>query len=300
MRGLVYDYRLKRALDNLSFTVEAGSVTALVGPNGAGKSTLLRCLAGLEEPLAGTIVIDGVNVLENPHAAHMKLGFLQDVFGVYENLTVRQSVYHAAAVMGLGEDRIDEAVLKAIHSVSLDKYAKFRANQLSRGLRQRLAIARTIVHGPKLLLLDEPASGLDPDARRELSTLIKSLQAAGTTLAVSSHILTELEEYSTHMLAMRDGQLRGPMPIGAAKMGDIRRIQATILQGAVDAGWLLGTLPGVANVKSDGAVFTFDLAGGDDAQAETLRRLVHEGARVTQFQALQENLEQLYFAEPLS
>ena len=159
VEGLTFDYDTKRAIDGVSFAIEAGSVTALVGPNGAGKTTLLRCLAGLEQPVAGTIRIAGLDVLEFPRGAHRKLGFLQDFFGVYDALTVERNLLYAAAAQGMARDRLVSSVIRAAEAVGIADRLTQLAGELSRGLRQRLAIARTLVHEPALLLLDEPAAG---------------------------------------------------------------------------------------------------------------------------------------------
>ncbi len=296
VRGLVYDYQGRRAVHGASFDVPEGSVTALVGPNGAGKTTLLRCMAGLEEPLSGSVRIAGIDVLEHPRKAHLQLGFLQDFFGVYDGLTVVQNVRHAASIMAIQAARVNEAADEAIRAVGLAALQGRLATELSRGQRQRLAIARTIVHKPKLLILDEPASGLDPEARRELSHLILGLQKGGTTLVVSSHILTELEDYSTHMLAMREGRLRPLTEIGASRASG-RSFAMSLLAGNPAARDFLGGQPGVSSVQASGATLTFDFTGSEPGQRDLLRRLIEHGLEVTSFTPAAQNLEQLYFAE---
>ena len=291
---LVFDYRDRRALHHISFTIPAGSVTALVGPNGAGKTTLLRCIAALEEPLSGTIRIDDIDVGGAPRRAHMRLGFLQDYFGVYDRLTIRQNLQHAAAAMRLPKEQIPEATRSAVMAVGLEDLIDRRASELSRGQRQRLAIARTIVHNPKLLLLDEPAAGLDPDARRELSELIKRLQKRGTTIIVSSHILTELQDYSTHMLAMRDGAIKPIVTIGA-QLPESRRLAVTASNGTGPAADILRDIGSVSQIKeNDGQVF-FDFAGSAADQTGLLRELLSRDVPVTELKIAAENLEQLYF-----
>ena len=206
---LVFDYPGQRALDEVSFTVDEGTVTALVGPNGAGKSTLLRCIAGLEVPLAGSIRVAGVDVLEEPRRAHEKLGFLSDSFGLYGELSVAQCLTWAAEAQGMRGPRVMQRVAQVAEALNLTNKLDAAAGNLSRGQRQRVAIGQAIVHEPQVLLLDEPASGLDPDARSQLAGLFRTLQAQGMTLVVSSHILSELDEYSTHILSLRDGRLAG-------------------------------------------------------------------------------------------
>ncbi len=266
----------------------------MVGPNGAGKTTLLRCLAALDDPLSGRIVIDGLDTQVSPRRAHMKLGFLQDFFGVYDTLTVKQNLLHAAAAMRVPRAHIPEAARTAVLAVGLDDYIDRRAHELSRGLRQRLAIARTIIHNPKLLLLDEPASGLDPDARRELSDLIKSLQARGTTIIVSSHILTELQDYSTHMLSVRDGRVKPVVAIGG-QTPEGHRLALTVVGAADKALEMLRTIPAVSDIRETGRQVFFNFSGSESEQAGLLRGLMAGDVQVTEFRVASENLEQLYF-----
>lgn len=204
---LVFDYPGHRALHGVSLHIAQGTVTALVGPNGAGKSTLLRCLAGLDVPLAGRIRVAGIDVLEHPRQAHTRLGYLSDFFGLYAELTVAQCLRHAAAAQGVPAHRLAAQVQHTAQVLGLQDKLHARTTALSRGQRQRVAIGQAIVHQPQALLLDEPASGLDPEARSSLAALFRQLQAQGMTLLVSSHILSELDEYCTHMLALREGRV---------------------------------------------------------------------------------------------
>ncbi len=207
VENLCFEYPGVRALDDVSFTVEKGSVVALVGPNGAGKTTLLHCLAALDQPLSGVIYLDGDDITQYPRMTHRKTGYLPDFFGLYEDLTVERCLRYHACAHGIEADKVEHAVQQAAERLDISDRMQVRAKELSRGLRQRLAIAQAIVHEPPLLLLDEPASGLDPEARHSLATLFLGLRDLGLTLIVSSHILTELEAYSTHMLVMRQGKI---------------------------------------------------------------------------------------------
>ncbi|HQQ63843.1 MAG TPA: ABC transporter ATP-binding protein [Pseudomonadales bacterium] len=207
VNNLVFEYPGHRALDRVSFDIRAGSITALVGPNGAGKTTLLRCLAGLVRPVYGEMRINGIDVLEEPHRAHACIGYLSDFFGLYDDLTVRQCLLFLALSHSIAESRLDSAVLEAASKTGIADLMERKAGNLSRGQRQRLGIAQALLHDPEVLILDEPASGLDPEARAELSHLVRSLQAAGKTILVSSHILSELEDYSTDMLIIDCGRI---------------------------------------------------------------------------------------------
>ncbi len=180
---------------------------ALVGPNGAGKTTLLRCMAALEQPIGGSISIDGIDVLNQPRACHRIIGYLSDFFGLYQRLTVRQCLHYVARAQGIAEADCTAAIAAVSRRLFIEDRLEMRPGELSRGLRQRVAIAQAIIHKPRVVLLDEPASGLDPEARHELAELFLDLQSQGMTLLVSSHILAELEAYSTDMLVLRQGRI---------------------------------------------------------------------------------------------
>ena len=210
---LVFEYPGVRALDRVSFGISAGTVTALVGPNGAGKTTLLRCIAALETPFSGRIEVDGLEVEEHPRDVHERLGYLSDFYGLYDDLTVRQCLDHHAAVRGISRERRDVATGRLADRLDIARLLDHRAGSLSRGERQRLAIAQAIVHEPEVLLLDEPASGLDPEARWSLSGLLTEFRDDGITMVVSSHIVAELEDYSTHVLVLRAGGVVAHRPL---------------------------------------------------------------------------------------
>ena len=214
VESLCFDYPGTRALDDVGFTVAPHSITALVGPNGAGKTTLLRCIAGLAEPMAGRVLLDGKEVHEDPRAAHRAMGYLSDFFGLYNELTVAQCLRNRAEAQGVVADQSEALVARAATRCGIDDRLGQKAGTLSRGLRQRLAIAQAILHEPRLVLLDEPASGLDPEARQGLSNLLLELRDEGMTLVVSSHILAELRDYCSDLMIIEGGRLRHHGPVG--------------------------------------------------------------------------------------
>jgi ABC-2 type transport system ATP-binding protein len=283
-----------RALDDVSFELERGTVTALVGPNGAGKSTLLRCMAALETPVFGEIDVAGVDVLEAPREAHRRLGYLSDFFGVYELLTVRQCLAHAAAIHGMTDERVSEAVDRVAGELGLADRLEVAAGTLSRGLRQRLAIGQSMVHAPQLLLLDEPAAGLDPEARHALASLFRKLQASGMTLMVSSHILAELDEYSTHMLVLQQGRMVEHRRVHAADGAAGRRLRVVLATADERLPALLASRASLGNVVVEGRAASFDFQGDAEAQAGLLRALVSAGLAVAAFEEARENLHDSY------
>lgn len=294
--GLVFDYPGLRALDHVSFALKAETITALVGPNGAGKTTLLRCIAGLDAPFAGTVNVAGVDVLREPRASHRMMGFLPDSYGLYDELTVRQCLLHRAATLGLaGAEQAAEAESAAGRLAIADRMDQ-KAGTLSRGLRQRLAIAETIVHRPRVLLLDEPASGLDPEARVGLAQTLRRLREEGMTVIVSSHILSELEDYSTHMLVLRDGRLVDQRDLAGPVADGAGAVRLRLVRSDERLEPLLKAEPDVSGFILDGLNAHFRFRGDEAARAALLHRIVDAGIVVAEFAAQREGLQAAYMS----
>lgn len=292
--GLTFDYPGQRALDDVTLAVARGSVTALVGPNGAGKTTLMRCIAGLEIPLTGQILVNGMDVIEQPREVHRIMGYLSDFFGLYQDLTVAQCLEYAAAAQGLPDHGLSAAVRQTAQQLNLSDRLHQTSGSLSRGLRQRVAIGQAIIHQPKLLLLDEPASGLDPEARASLAALFRQLQAGGMTLLVSSHILAELDEYSTHMLALREGRILENRALQPAHSLETRCLHLDLALPDVRLSEWLKEQPQITlnNATPNHAEFNFH--GDLIAQAALLKALISSSFVVSSLTPHQENLQQSY------
>jgi ABC-2 type transport system ATP-binding protein len=309
---LTFDYPGFRALERISLSIEAGTVTALVVPNGAGKTTLLRCIAALDTPLSGSVRVAGMDVYESPREVHRLMGYLSDSFGLYSDLTVGQGLEYAARSQGLASESVAEAVKLCAQRMGLSDKLPHLASTLSRGQRQRLAIGQAIIHSPQVLLLDEPASGLDPEARSSLSSVFKLLQAQGMTLLVSSHILAELDEYSSHMLALSAGRVleHRALNVGSAaatgaleerllrlEFADAADEVAVWLEGLADsagANALHQTGLAVRLVRAQDKALEIGLRGDAFAQAELVRACVAAGFRLTVVAPISENLQQSY------
>lgn len=288
---LVFEYPGKLALDNVSFTIPEHSITALVGPNGAGKTTLMRCLAALESPLSGHISLSDVDVLEHPRECHRHIGYLSDFFGLYDELTVDQCLRFVAACHDMHP--IDGAIDRAIEQLHLQDYRHARAGSLSRGYRQRLGIAQAVIHEPKVLILDEPASGLDPEARSELADLMLSLQKTGVTILVSSHILSELSEYSSHMLILEDGRIVDNSPIAENASQSIR-LRIVLAKESAKLGTELEQLADFKLVFSSETEAHGDLDGDEIEAAALLQGLINKGLAVCEFEVLRPDMQQVY------
>jgi ABC-2 type transport system ATP-binding protein len=296
VRGLVFDYPGTRALDSVEFSLEGQTITALVGPNGAGKTTLLRCIAGLDTPYAGDIEVAGLDVLSRPRESHRCLGFLADSYGLYDDLSVEQCLLYRASALGLAAEKRAPAVQLAAERLAIADRLRQKAGTLSRGLRQRLAIAQSIVHHPPVLLLDEPASGLDPEARVGLAETLLRLKGEGMTIIVSSHILSELEDYSTHMLVLRGGRLVESRALATAGDGHASSITLRLAHADSRLEALLRAETGVSELMVEGLTAEFHFAGSAEERALLLRRLIGAGLPIADFAAERESLQELYMS----
>lgn len=299
-----YDYPGLRALDDVSFRLPERSITALVGPNGAGKTTLLRSMAALEIPSSGKISVHGTDVLENPREAHLHMGYLPDHFGLYQDLSALQCLTYAAWSRGLRGADAQKAVHWAIEQVQLEAQLSQQAGTLSRGQRQRLALAQAIVHRPKVVLMDEPASGLDPQARASLAHLMKSLSEQGMTLLISSHILAELETYCTAMLVLEHGKILAHQTIDGSEHGTSVqgqtmqpaevRVRLISSQNKADfVQWVIQQGVG-AKVQGDDVYLQFS-THDENELAQSLLKMMQAGWLIKEFAPVQKSLQDIYF-----
>lgn len=293
VENLAYEYPGKRALSDVSFTIDKHAITALVGPNGAGKTTLLKCMAALIRPFHGTVAVNGIDVFQNPRRSHRIMGFLPDFFGLYDSLTVEQALAYFAMAQKMEKGRIPDRVTEVIRLMNLADKRRAKVGALSRGMRQRLAIGQAMIHDPEVLLLDEPASGLDPEARYALSELFIDLNRAGKTIVVSSHILSELDQYATDLLVIRDGQVaERPMP---AAPGPARRKLRIRLIGPPDGlPAVLDRFPEAEHQATEGRTVHLGFTGDDPRQHELLKALIDSGLTVLEFTAERETLQSRY------
>ena len=294
VESLDFDYGAIRALHNIDFEIRQGSVVALVGPNGSGKTTLMRSIAGLQTPASGRVFVGGLNVSESPREVHRQIGFLPDFYGLYGDLKIRHSLEFHAGAKKLAREHAKAAIDWAVRSVGLEFRPDQLVKELSRGNSQRLAIAQAILHKPQSALLDEPASGLDPEARRQLSELIRSLRESGMTLVVSSHILHELEEYATHVMVLREGRLVSFEELSApSEEGQIQRVvDIRLTEPHARFAEILNNKTGVTVRQADSQSACVEIQG--DASS-LLAELVGEGLCVEHFSTEARSVEQVYF-----
>jgi len=252
--GLRKRFGRQLALDGVTFTVPRGEIFGFVGPNGAGKTTTIRILATLAPADSGTATIGGVPVGDDPGAVRELVGYMPDFFGVYDRLTAVEYLEFYAACHGVDRSRRRRVALELLELVDLGDRRETQVDTLSRGMKQRLCLARALVHDPRVLLLDEPASGLDPRARVEMRELVRELRRMGKTILVSSHILPELEELCTWVGFIDRGQMVavGPMDQVRDRVVAGRRLRIDLVdaeEGAMrSAEEMLAEHPGVLAV----------------------------------------------------
>lgn len=298
VQNLTYEYPGKRALHEITFSVNSGSVVALVGPNGAGKTTLMRCLAALETPFSGSVRIAGIDTQKHPRTVHSQVAYLADFYGLYENLTVLQSLTHMAAMHGVPAEMARTTIDQVALELDLMKLLSSRSSQLSRGQRQRLAIAMAIIHKPPVLLLDEPAAGLDPEARHALSALISSFRARGMTVVVSSHILSELEDYSTEMLTIQNGKIIGHGAVTELTTTvERRRVRVKCLQPTSEVLTSLQEIVSNSEIVASHDEISFVLEGGAKAYHQVLKTIVERGLEIYSFSVEEVTLQDIYLRQ---
>jgi len=296
VEGLTKVYGSRTALDHVSFEVPRGEIFGFVGPNGAGKTTTLRILAALLEPTSGRALVDGADVIEHPDRVHDRLGYMPDFFGVYDQLTAGEYLDFYAACYRQPRARRKKVADDLLELVGLSDRRDQAVDTLSRGLKQRLCLARALVHDPAVLLLDEPASGLDPRARVEMREILKELQTMGKTIVISSHILPELTELCSMIGIIDQGRMRatGPVQDVIRQLTAGRRLRITVLGQKEEAVAVLKPLAAIHDVTMVNGAVEAQYDGDDAAAAGILQALTAAGIKVSGFSQLEGGLEDAF------
>ena len=297
IQNLRKEYKTLVAVKGLNLSLDAGDIFGFIGPNGAGKTTTIKMLATLLTPSSGVALVDGINVADDPEAVRARIGYMPDAFGVYDDFKVWEYLdFFASAYRVPKGDRpglIDMVLDLTTLSEKKDAYVE----ELSRGMKQRLCLAKTLVHDPKVLLLDEPASGLDPRARIEIKELLKELKSMGKTIIVSSHILPELADFCTSVGIIERGELIVAGPIEAIMEQVVGGRVLEIRVPAADrhnAEMLLVPVEHVRGVKLIGETLRVEYGGTIDDQSEVLLALIQGGVRVQSFAEQDTDLEDIF------
>jgi ABC-2 type transport system ATP-binding protein len=286
-----------RAVEDVSFQVHRGQVFGYIGPNGAGKTTSMRVLATLDVPTAGDALVDGFSVVDDPDRVRRRLGFMPDYFGTYRNVSVREYLdFYARGYRIRGRERV-ETVERVMSLTGLDVLAEKPTDGLSKGMKQRLCLGRALIHDPAVLVLDEPAAGLDPRARIELREIIRGLAGDGKTILISSHILTELAEICDVVGIIEHGRLVtvGSVEEICRKARRLHnRIRVRVLANAAAlVEWLAGRTE-VSQPAANGDSVSFLHAGSPEAEAALLRSMIQAGFPVVAFGSQEQTLEDVF------
>jgi ABC-2 type transport system ATP-binding protein len=296
LRNLHRMFDQTHAVNDVSFEVHAGEVFGYIGPNGAGKTTSMRILATLDEPSAGNAFVDGFSVVDDPDRVRRRLGFMPDYFGTYHNVNVFEYLDFFARSYGLfGRQRLS-AIAEVMEFTKLDELAEKPIDGLSKGMKQRLCLGRTLIHNPSVLVLDEPAAGLDPRARIELREMIARLAAAGKAILISSHILTELAEICDLVGILEQGRLLavGSVTEMSAGVQVQSSVRVRVLEDSDRLRVWLEQRDDIGDVRLDGNLAVFNHAGGPESEAALLRAVVEAGFAVVEFGAKHKSLEDVF------
>lgn len=299
IKNLVKRYGNFLAVDHLNLTIPDNSIFGFVGPNGAGKTTTLRIMAGLLKATDGSIFMGDVDMTKNPTLLKTKIGYMPDFFGVYDNLKVTEYMDFYAGTYEIPYKERGAIIDNLLEIVDLTHKKDDYVDVLSRGMKQRLCLARALIHDPQLLILDEPASGLDPRARMEMKEVLKQLQTMGKTIAISSHILPELAEMCTEIGIINHGTLaaQGTVQEIMRQLTKKRLIYVQPLEGAAAIEKtvnFLKQIPAVGEITENTNDILFEFQEDAAMLADILKQLIDAGIMVTSFHEKEGNLEEIF------
>lgn len=296
IRNLTKRYGKFTALENLNLRIREGEIFGFVGPNGAGKTTTMRITSGLLKADSGEVLIHGENVLRVSKGLKDKIGYMPDFFGVYDNLKAIEYMEFFAAAYGLTGSEIKKKCLNLLELVNLSEHAMSYVDEMSRGMKQRLCLARCLVHEPKVLLLDEPAAGLDPRARIEMKNILKELKSDKKTILISSHILPELAQISDTIGIIEKGKIvvSGTVEDILAAKGSASPLLIKVTAGIDAAVKVLKENKETKNITIRNNQISLLYMGNEEREAGLLTALIQNGVMISSFSREESNLESLF------
>ncbi len=296
LQNLSKQFRNVTAVWNLSLSLSEGDVFGFIGPNGAGKTTTIKMLATLLRPSSGTASIAGHDILTAPERVRSIVGYMPDFFGVYSDIRVWEYLDFFAAAYRIPRSQRGQVIDGVLTLTDLGNKRHAYVDELSRGMKQRLCLAKTLVHDPKVLLLDEPASGLDPRARIEIRELLKELQAMGKTIFISSHILAELSDFCNKIGIIENGQLivAGDVHEIMERIKGHLRLQISVQGDTEGATHILAQQPGIGEMEVRNHLIQADFSGGRDELPRLLKALVDAGLEIASFGEEEMDLEDIF------
>ena len=296
IKNLEKSYGKFKALDDLNLEIEKGEIFGFIGPNGAGKSTTMKIVTGLLSPDRGEVYVNGIDAIKANKKIKDEIGYMPDFFGVYDNLKTWEYLEFFASIYGITGDTLKKLSKELLELVNLtDKYDSY-VDGLSRGMKQRLCLARCLIHNPKLLILDEPASGMDPKARFEMKNILKNLKCMGKTILVSSHILSELGEICTDIGIIEKGHMvcQGKVDEIMNRVSGNYPIIINVLKEPEKVVKILKENPKVERVYYEENKVIAYFNGSDEESVELLKNLVVNNVPVISFNKQQQSLEEVF------
>ena len=296
LRGFGKDYGEFTAVENLDLKIEEGEMFGFIGPNGAGKSTSIRFLATLLRATRGDGTVNGYSVSEDPMSVRRSVGYMPDAFGVYDGMRVWEFLDFFAVAYKIGRTQRKQVIRDVLELLDLTYKRDDFVNGLSRGMKQRLCLAKTLVHDPPVLILDEPASGLDPRARVEVKALLKELRRMGKTILISSHILTELADCCTSIGIIERGKLlmHGPIDDVYRRIRGNQVVEARFGSNLDKGLSIIRSNPSVRDVQVDGSKINIEFDSAEHNPAELLKSLIDNEVEVINFGQKDPNLEDVF------
>jgi ABC-2 type transport system ATP-binding protein len=296
LTGFGKDYGEFTAVESLDLKIDEGEMFGFIGPNGAGKSTSIRFLATLLRASRGDGTINGYSVSQDPMNVRRSVGYMPDAFGVYDGMKVWEFLDFFAVAYKIGRTQRKQVIRDVLELLDLTYKRDDFVNGLSRGMKQRLCLAKTLVHDPPVLILDEPASGLDPRARVEVKALLKELRRMGKTILISSHILTELADCCTSIGIIERGKLlmHGPIDEVYQRIRGNQVIEARFGANFDTALSIIRSNPDVRNVQVDGHKVIIEFTSAEHNPSEILKSLIHNDVEVINFGQKDPNLEDVF------
>jgi len=296
IENLVKRYGKFNAVDNLCLEIGKSQIFGFVGANGAGKTTTMKIVAGLLKQTDGKVLVDGVNIENYPVDYKKKIGYMPDFFGVYDDLKVMEYLDFYGGVYGVAKAERPKIADQLLELVNLTDKKEAYVDSLSRGMKQRLCLARSLIHNPDLLILDEPASGLDPKARVEMKEILKELKDMGKTIIISSHILPELAELCTSIGIIEKGKMivSGTVEEIMEKVSHKKTIRVRVLHDLEPMVKLLREQPSIGTINTHNDYLDAEFNGTKETMAEILKLSVGSGVPVISFNEVDRNLESAF------
>lgn len=296
IKDLEKTYGKFRALNKLNLEIKQGEIFGFIGPNGAGKSTTMKIVSGLLSPDNGEVYVDGIDAIKNNKQLKEKIGYMPDFFGVYDNLKACEYLEFYGSIYGIVGKEIKDLSMDLLELVNLENKYDAYVDGLSRGMKQRLCLARCLIHNPQLLILDEPASGMDPRARFEMKSILKNLKDMGKTILVSSHILSELGEICTNIGVIESGKMvcQGTVDEIMTEVSGNHPIVIAVTDKIQETIKLLKEIPNVGKVKVDSNKITANFNGNDVDCVNLLKNLVTRDIPIISFNREVKSLEDIF------